>query len=123
VLFYNDFLAFPYRPTSDDIRHRFVKVFANGRNRNLMLAEGVPSIGAGKVANRDVRHRSLWPVLARYVGTSAVNWRETVKIQYALPLAVAIGLGRPLFLWLAPRKLLPPFARAIPIRRRATFFQ
>lgn len=27
------------------------------------------------------------------VGTSAVNGEETVKIQYALPLAVAIGLG------------------------------
>jgi uncharacterized protein (DUF1330 family) len=27
------------------------------------------------------------------VGTSAVKGRETVKIQYALPLAIAIGLG------------------------------
>ena len=28
-----------------------------------------------------------------YVGTSAVNGRETVKIQHALPMAIAIGLG------------------------------
>src|SRR5215475_2825304 len=35
----------------------------------------------------------LWPVLVEYVGTSAVKGEETVKIQYALPLAVAIGLG------------------------------
>ena len=47
----------------------------------------------GKAANRDARHRSLWPVVAEYVGTPAVNGREPVKIQYALPLAVAIGLG------------------------------
>jgi len=31
--------------------------------------------------------------MAEYLGRSAVNGRETVKGQYALPLAVAIGLG------------------------------
>src|SRR6516165_96964 len=32
-------------------------------------------------------------VMMGIVAVSAVKWEETVKIQYALPLAVAIGLG------------------------------
>jgi hypothetical protein len=71
VLFYNDFPAFPYRPISDDIRQLVCKSVCERPKPNLMLAERVPSIGAGKVANRDVRHRRLWPVLAEYMGTSA----------------------------------------------------
>jgi uncharacterized protein (DUF1330 family) len=58
-----------------------------------MPAERVPSIGAGKpqtVMPVTGGSGRLW--LSTF-GTSAVNGRETVKIQYTLPLAVAIGLG------------------------------
>ena len=51
-------------------------------------------LALGPVAHRlDSAFHAAAVVMMGIVAVSAVKWEETVKIQYALPLAVAIGLG------------------------------